>query len=87
MSRINTKKTGTKVQNRAGGVGYSLSPKMELVMGVINSFVKDKFYASQDSETERIIALARNTDPLFVNLVTCNISCDSAYQDTPEKAA
>lgn len=66
MSRINTKKTGTKVQNRAGGVGYSLSPKMELVMGVINSFVKDKFYASADSETERIIALARNTDPLFV---------------------
>lgn len=66
MARLNEKKTGTKTVNVAGGVGYSLSPKMELVLGVINSFVKSKFYKSVDTETERLLDLARNADPEFV---------------------
>jgi hypothetical protein len=66
VARLNEKKTGTKTVNVAGGVGYSLSPKMELVLGVINSFVKSKFYKSVDTETERLLDLARNADPEFV---------------------
>lgn len=52
--KFNKKATGTKTVNRAGGEAYMQNPKLQLVSILLTSFVKDKFYESEDEQLERL---------------------------------
>lgn len=65
MARFNTKTTGTKTTNLAGGVGYAQSPEMELVSILLTSFVKDQYYRDADMTMNRLKELISKVDPKF----------------------
>lgn len=62
MSRFNVAKT-TKTVNRAGGEGYSESPKLELASLVMTSFLKDAYYEKSDDRLKRLKMLIESVDP------------------------
>ena len=51
--------------NRAGGVGYSLGAKDELVAILMTSLVEDNYYTSAESQAARLMTAMRQVDPLF----------------------
>jgi len=51
--------------NKAGGVGYSLSAKSELVSLLLTSLAEDKYYERADAQTTRLMGLMGQVDPLF----------------------
>lgn len=65
MARFN-KPTSTKTINLAGGVGFSQSPKHELINILLTSFVSDKFYRSASDEMNKLIQLIEINDKKFV---------------------
>ncbi len=66
MSRFNTKTTGTKTINMAGGEAYSQSPELELVSILLTSFANDQFYRKADGTFEQLKQLIAKCDKKFV---------------------
>lgn len=66
MSRFNTKSTGTKTTNLAGGEAYAQSPELALVSLLLTSFAKDEFYKSSNSSLLDLNTLVEACDKLFV---------------------
>lgn len=66
MSRFNTNKPTTKVQNMAGGASYAQSPELELVSVLLTSFASDEFYRSSNDTFARLITLVKDVDKEFV---------------------
>lgn len=66
MSKFNTKNTGNKTNNLAGGNAYGMNPKEELVHAVLTTFLEDKFYESGDERLNRIKLLITKCEPEFV---------------------
>lgn len=58
-------RSGTQVQNYAGGQAYQESSELELVSLLLTSFVKDQFYRSANDTLDRLKALLDKTPPLF----------------------
>lgn len=59
MSKFNTKPTGNKTENLAGGEAYAESPKLELASLLLTSFVQDQYYRNQGAaidDVKRLIA-------------------------------
>lgn len=46
MSRFNTRSSGIKTTNLAGGKAYSMNPEMELIHAVLTTFLDEKYYES-----------------------------------------
>lgn len=57
MSRFNTKSSGSKTVNLAGGEAFRESSKLELVSILLTSFAKDQFYRSGDEAILRLRSL------------------------------
>lgn len=70
MSRFNTTKTTTKIENKAGGLSYTQSPELELVSILLTSFANDSFYRSADDTFQRLKELIAITDKQFVAKAT-----------------
>jgi 60 kDa SS-A/Ro ribonucleoprotein len=66
MSRFNTKATGTKTINQAGGQAYSQSPELELVSTLLTSFANDQFYRKANDQFANLKALIGRVDKKFV---------------------
>lgn len=66
MSKFNTKSTGTKTVNLAGGEAYAQSPELELVSILLTSFASDQFYRSGADTFDRLKQLVSSWDKLFV---------------------
>lgn len=66
MSKFNTKSTGTKTVNLAGGEAYAQSPELELVSILLTSFASDQFYRSGADTFDRLKYLVSSCDKLFV---------------------
>lgn len=64
MAKFNTRSTGTKTENLAGGIAYKTNPKFELVSILLTSFVQDKFYKTAQKEMSDLETLIKQ-DPLF----------------------
>ena len=62
-SMIKEKET---VMNHQGAKAYAMTPEMELYTAVVTSSLSDKFYESRGESMERIAALVRQVDPVFV---------------------
>jgi hypothetical protein len=58
MAKFNTKSSGSKTINRAGGVAYSQTAELELVSLLLTSFVNDKYYESASGQLKRLEGLA-----------------------------
>lgn len=67
MAGLNTKVIASKneVTNMAGGVGYSLSAKQELVGILLTSLAEDTYYETADARNSRLIGVMQKVDPLF----------------------
>lgn len=67
MAGLNTKvvRPQNKTVNRAGGVGYSLDAKQELVGILLTSLAEDTFYETADARSSRLFAVMEKVDPLF----------------------
>lgn len=66
MSRFNTTKTTSKVENLAGGLAYAQSPEMELLSILLTSFANDTFYKSANDSFHRLKELIAVSNKLFV---------------------
>ncbi len=66
MSRFNTQKQSTKVENKAGGLAYAQSPELELVSILLTSFANDQFYRSANDTFQRLKELIAISDKQFV---------------------
>ena len=66
MSRFNTKSTGTKTQNIAGGKAYSMQPEQELLHAVLTTFIDDKYYESGNDRWNRIKSLVKECDDTYI---------------------
>lgn len=66
MSKFNQKKPSDKTVNLAGGIALKHSPEMELIVSVLSTFLKDKFYESGDERIERLKGLIAMVKPEFV---------------------
>lgn len=76
MSKFNSKKNDNKTTNLAGGVSYSRSPKMELVVSVLNTFLEDKYYESAEERMERLRNLIDDVEDEFVAKLACKARGD-----------
>lgn len=63
--KYNTKRN-TKTENLAGGLSYAESPKLAFVSSLLTSFLKDKFYATENEQVDQIKLLIDKLDPQFV---------------------
>lgn len=66
MSRFNTQKQTSKVENLAGGLSYSQSPELELVSILLTSFANDQFYRSANDTFSKLKSLIVDCDKEFV---------------------
>lgn len=66
MPRFNTIQQTTKIENKAGGVGYSQTPELELVSILLTSFANDQFYRSSNETFQRLKELIAISDKRFV---------------------
>lgn len=68
MAKFNTKtkRVSTQTKNLAGGDGFKMSPELELIHGVLTTFLDDKYYESGDERQERLEQLVGLCDPEFV---------------------
>lgn len=66
MSRFNEKKEGTKTTNVAGGIAYSHSDEMALIVASVTTFLEDKFYESKSKRLKRIQELCHKVDHEFL---------------------
>lgn len=67
MSRFNSKSTGTKTTNLAGGEAFEQSPKLAFVSLLLTSFLKDQFYRSKEDVMEDVInGIDKIADKQFV---------------------
>lgn len=57
MSKFNRKSSGTKTVNLAGGEAFKETPKLEFVSILLTSFLKDKFYETENETMKRVINL------------------------------
>jgi len=64
MSRFNTRST-TATTNLAGGKAYTMTPEMELLHGVLSTFLDDKYYESGEDRMARLKTLIAKVDPEF----------------------
>lgn len=66
MSKFNSTAANTnKIENLAGGEGFSMTPELELVSALLTSFLEDKFYETGKKRQNRIENLVEKVDPLF----------------------
>lgn len=65
MTRFNSKKESTKVENLAGGQSFKQSDKMEFVSILLTSFVKDQFYKSSSDVMKTTSSLIDKIDKKF----------------------
>jgi len=65
MGKFNTKSSGTKTVNLAGGEAYKQSPKLELVSILLTSMVAKEFYEKASDTITRLRGLIQKCDPLF----------------------
>lgn len=66
MTKFNSNTPSTKTVNIAGGVAYSMSPELEMIHGVLTTFLKDEYYESGDARMTRLVALMPKVSPKFV---------------------
>lgn len=66
MSRFNTVKQTTKIENKAGGLAYAQYPELELVSILLTSFANDQFYRSSNETFQRLKELIALSDTQFV---------------------
>lgn len=59
-------KSTSKSENLAGGLSYSESPKLAFVSLVLTSFLKDKYYSSENDQVNSIKQFIDKLDPKFV---------------------
>jgi len=65
MSKFNTKSTGTKTTNLAGGEAFQESPELEFISILLTSFVQDQYYRSASDGINRVKALVKACDKEF----------------------
>lgn len=70
MSRFNVPQSTRPLHpslkpNLAGGVGYKLSPEMELLSITLTSFTTDKYYETWNGQQSRITGLVDECGPVF----------------------
>lgn len=70
MSKFNTKSTGIKTVNLAGGKAYKQTPELELVSILLTSFANDSFYRSENDTFEKLKELISKCDKKFVAKAT-----------------
>ena len=75
-SMIKEKET---MNNHEGAKAFAMTPEMELYTAVVTSSLSDKFYESRGESMERIAALVRQVDPVFVDklAVGCVTRCNA----------
>lgn len=69
MSKFNKKVESEKVTNYMGGRAFKQSPKEELAMVVLTTFVESSYYESTDDRVSRIVSLIKKVgkkDPEFI---------------------
>lgn len=59
-------KRSSKIENLAGGLAYKESDKLAFVSLVLTSFLKDKFYSSENEQVEQIKQFVSALDSEFV---------------------
>ena len=65
MSKFNTKSTGTKTVNLAGGEAFQESPELEFISILLTSFVQDQYYRSASDGIKRVKELVKSCDKEF----------------------
>lgn len=65
MSRFNSPKPTSKIENKAGGLAYAQSPELELVSILLTSFANEQFYRSANDTFQRLKELIAITDKEF----------------------
>lgn len=64
--KFNSRSTGTKTVNKAGGPAFKPNAELELALTTLTSFVEGKFYESKDSAVDRIVKLCEQVSPEFL---------------------
>lgn len=64
--KFNTKSESPVTVNLAGGKAFSMTPELELIHGVLTTFLEDKFYESSADRMARLKKLIGMVDPKFV---------------------
>lgn len=64
--KFNTKSESPVTVNLAGGKAFSMTPELELIHGVLTTFLEDKFYESNADRMVRLKKLIGMVDPKFV---------------------
>jgi len=66
MSKFNATSAAThKINNRAGGSAYVMSPELELVSSLLTSFLETKFYETGAKRQTNIVKQVQAVNPLF----------------------
>lgn len=64
--KFNTNTPSNKTVNLAGGTAFSMKPELELISGVLTTFLKDEYYESSSDRMARLKQLIAKCDPKFV---------------------
>lgn len=66
MTKFNSRSTGTKAVNKAGGPAFTETPELELALTALTTFVEGKFYESKEDFLDRIVSLCEKVDGSFL---------------------
>lgn len=67
MAKFNSRSAGTKTVNKAGGVGFTETPELELALTALTTFVEGKFYESKDGLIDRLVRLCEQVSPEYLS--------------------
>jgi hypothetical protein len=65
MAKFNVSGEQERIPNEAGGTGYLKSPRLELTLLALTSFVQDQHYRSAETMLKRMTTLAKETGIVF----------------------